>query len=82
VRGLKFESGFGRVELTGVAPLAGAWIEIFYNTIHSLYIMVAPLAGAWIEMTIALIVLTVILVAPLAGAWIEICQLKNMDNCR
>ena len=40
---------------SGVAPLAGAWIEI-----HTLRILqktqeVAPLAGAWIEILILLI---------------------------
>ncbi len=35
-----------------VAPLAGAWIEIFNSRISSFKNSVAPLAGAWIEMII------------------------------
>ena len=35
--------------MAGVAPLAGAWIEIL-NIKHSIGLnLVAPLAGAWIE---------------------------------
>ena len=34
---------------TGVAPLAGAWIEIIDQRIKISAQMVAPLAGAWIE---------------------------------
>ena len=33
----------------GVAPLAGAWIEIAKDLISLFAVMVAPLAGAWIE---------------------------------
>ena len=33
-----------------VAPLAGAWIEIFEISSISDIFTVAPLAGAWIEM--------------------------------
>ena len=32
-----------------VAPLAGAWIEIFCHPLLTTTIPVAPLAGAWIE---------------------------------
>ena len=32
-----------------VAPLAGAWIEIFFVDYFILRETVAPLAGAWIE---------------------------------
>ena len=34
-----------------VAPLAGAWIEIFAGYPHIYRIPVAPLAGAWIEIS-------------------------------
>ena len=34
----------------GVAPLAGAWIEMPHPLSVALEIAVAPLAGAWIEM--------------------------------
>ena len=33
----------------GVAPLAGAWIEIFIMELVLWPLPVAPLAGAWIE---------------------------------
>ena len=33
----------------GVAPLAGAWIEIFNGVCFLALALVAPLAGAWIE---------------------------------
>ena len=32
-----------------VAPLAGAWIEIYSQLVDALQSYVAPLAGAWIE---------------------------------
>ena len=32
-----------------VAPLVGAWIEIFYSTNTKNMMQVAPLVGAWIE---------------------------------
>ena len=33
-----------------VAPLAGAWIEIYAYSPRNMMLIVAPLAGAWIEM--------------------------------
>ena len=56
-----------------VAPLAGAWIEIFYKRPFYVITCVAPLAGAWIEMKWPLLLPPYLQVAPLAGAWIEIC---------
>ncbi len=35
-----------------VAPLAGAWIEIFRNISRQKQKTVAPLAGAWIEILV------------------------------
>ena len=35
----------------GVAPLAGAWIEMVSVALIPLTITVAPLAGAWIEIS-------------------------------
>ena len=40
-----------------VAPLAGAWIEIFYYQYWREVLFVAPLAGAWIEIVTVLNVL-------------------------
>ena len=37
-----------------VAPLAGAWIEIFGMWIDGCHFAVAPLAGAWIEIRLTL----------------------------
>ena len=37
-----------------VAPLAGAWIEIFAPAVKNLFVIVAPLAGAWIEINFSL----------------------------
>ena len=57
----------------GVAPLAGAWIEIPLILDTSLiHHQVAPLAGAWIEILIITGSPSASSVAPLAGAWIEI----------
>ena len=33
----------------GVAPLAGAWVEIFAIVGATIKLGVAPLAGAWVE---------------------------------
>ena len=58
--------------LTGVAPLAGAWIETAYlDQVFDNRARVAPLAGAWIETSIGLFSIPTFFVAPLAGAWIE-----------
>ena len=32
-----------------VAPLVGAWIEIYNHKKHNAVLFVAPLVGAWIE---------------------------------
>ena len=51
-RGLKF---FYQKHLTlyvHVAPLVGAWIEIFRNTVQEYSQYVAPLVGAWIEISL------------------------------
>ena len=55
-----------------VAPLAGAWIEIYAHKKGCRENIVAPLAGAWIEIEEGFINEYKNLVAPLAGAWIEI----------
>ena len=41
------------VARTGVAPLAGAWIETHSGRILQPHTHVAPLAGAWIETRMA-----------------------------
>ena len=51
-RGLKSNFMFdGNMELA-VAPLAGAWIEIFPTVRSPSTAPVAPLAGAWIEINL------------------------------
>ena len=37
------------IRADGVAPLAGAWIEIRFSRALRILSRVAPLAGAWIE---------------------------------
>ena len=56
----------------GVAPFAGAWIEICRYINCAICFIVAPFAGAWIEIVIVMKHLRIGLVAPFAGAWIEI----------
>ena len=46
---MKFEEHGKKDGRIAVAPLAGAWIEMFSARVIALYISVAPLAGAWIE---------------------------------
>ena len=55
-----------------VAPLAGAWIEMYFTSIWFIIVFVAPLAGAWIEIPLVQNQPDFVQVAPLAGAWIEI----------
>ena len=47
-RGLKYHPLFN-VTVSPVAPLVGAWIEIFHRLTFNSYSLVAPLVGAWIE---------------------------------
>ena len=55
-----------------VAPLVGAWIEIFMMSPKVILVTVAPLVGAWIEMQMNVLSQRRGKVAPLVGAWIEI----------
>ena len=48
-RGLKSPLGFLLRSRAGVAPLAGAWVEIIRYIHESVPNSVAPLAGAWVE---------------------------------
>ena len=52
-RGLKFKSMEGVTDDELVAPLVGAWIEMFDNERFEAIREVAPLVGAWIEITIS-----------------------------
>ena len=49
---MKYPEYLDPVRLFGVAPFAGAWIEIVFYLIGGVGCeMVAPFAGAWIEMS-------------------------------
>ena len=68
-----------------VAPLVGAWIEIYMLWIMGVRDAVAPLVGAWIEIQFYYLRHGKCSVAPLVGAWIEIYMLWIMgvrDACR
>ena len=56
----------------GVAPFAGAWIEILVCGSADIGGCVAPFAGAWIEIEEVAKLWQNKGVAPFAGAWIEI----------
>ena len=71
-RGLKSCNRHRDKSALPVAPLAGAWIEIFKVMGCRRYRHVAPLAGAWIEIRTNPKYHRTARVAPLAGAWIEI----------
>ena len=60
-----------------VAPLVGAWIEIFWCVNYMRGIKVAPLVGAWIEISRDFCKKSRWKVAPLVGAWIEIEEAKK-----
>ena len=49
MRGLKLTGRSLATAVRGVAPLAGAWIEIRRDRTGGRADHVAPLAGAWIE---------------------------------
>ena len=71
-RGLKCNRPNKQTVDRNVAPLVGAWIEIFVPVSNMTEVSVAPLVGAWIEMIESAERLSLRLVAPLVGAWIEI----------
>ena len=48
-RGLKLKRWLHRKRFVLVAPLVGAWIEIYSAYLLPLQSIVAPLVGAWIE---------------------------------
>ncbi len=66
------KSTINRVRVSGVAPYAGAWIEINVPASASKSTAVAPYAGAWIEIEMLYAQAAIVSVAPYAGAWIEI----------
>ena len=82
MRGLKFVLDVGFIIGIQVAPLAGAWIEIYITVPTFSPHFVAPLAGAWIEITTTLKFYAKGPVAPLAGAWIEISLWRNKKSLK
>ena len=60
------------LSIFGVAPFAGAWIEMLTRSRKNLKQDVAPFAGAWIEILKKQLLSWTAFVAPFAGAWIEI----------
>ena len=65
-----------------VAPLVGAWIEMYEFIIRAKIIWVAPLVGAWIEIYKPEDYTEKEIVAPLVGAWIEIQWSLTMIRCK
>ena len=61
-----------------VAPLVGAWIEIYYFSCFIYLEAVAPLVGAWMEIPVGTATLPENVVAPLVGAWIEILYARGV----
>ena len=66
--------------LIGVAPFAGAWIEIRLLYLVVAPSLVAPFAGAWIEIHREVSANISDLVAPFAGAWIEMTESHSMKK--
>ena len=73
-RGLKLYQRKKTTAATHVAPLVGAWIEIWIWETDSKRNNVAPLVGAWIEIHNEHPCSVRSRVAPLVGAWIEILR--------
>ena len=69
---LLYKSYYLNLVTFAVAPLAGAWVEIWQKSPRVQWRLVAPLAGAWVEIDSNVINNSSIFVAPLAGAWVEI----------
>ena len=76
-RGLKYACGSGS-NYSNVAPLVGAWIEIYNKVEYIIFYIVAPLVGAWIEIMSMSQSYENEYVAPLVGAWIEIDYLHRL----
>ena len=78
---MKFRHSYQTTSMYTVAPLAGAWIEIFrVGSAYVWSVKVAPLAGAWIEMISRCWDSRRSAVAPLAGAWIEIHKARDVGD--
>ena len=71
-RGLKYHAAYLCPFCCKVAPLVGAWIEIYRCPNCGGNFTVAPLVGAWIEINTVAKLTKNENVAPLVGAWIEI----------
>ena len=83
-RGLKFYRRPRRPHSNQVAPLAGAWIEIFSDPSSLPILKVAPLAGAWIEIAKSDYTMTdeTSLPSRERGLKLEITRIFHMNLCR
>ena len=79
-RGLKYSDPCLPCLLNRVAPLAGAWIEIFFVRDHRGWPRCRPLAGAWIEIFFVRDHRGWPRCRPLAGAWIEMMWLAKLNH--
>ena len=76
-RGLKFLLHGIELDVSGVAPHAGAWIEMPASRPPRRMAYVAPHAGAWIEIILRHKFRYYKRVAPHAGAWIEMLMVSS-----
>ena len=77
---LLYKSYYLNLVTFAVAPLAGAWVEIYVWVDGECTDEVAPLAGAWVEITDDDENACNTLVAPLAGAWVEIIFSNSLSD--
>ncbi len=72
-RGLKYIDGAKFARITGVAPFAGAWIEIFYAEMpYRAAKRSLPSRERGLKSPVRVLIAKIFHVAPFAGAWIEI----------
>ena len=71
MRGLKLQICLHWLQLRGVAPHTGAWIETYDRPLKEYEHTVAPHTGAWIETKNYYKGSAEEFVAPHTGAWIE-----------
>ena len=70
-RGLKLSSDGSMKQAKGVAPFAGAWIEIFLNNERMVDFMSLPSRERGLKFNFCGWLRRCVPVAPFAGAWIE-----------
>ncbi len=70
-RGLKYESFSPKVNLHGVVPSVGTWIEIAFSLHFFKASVVVPSVGTWIEIVQFVDINRTDYVVPSVGTWIE-----------